>query len=312
MKKIVSLDAMIMLLKTMAETSRLRVLVLLCHENLTISDFTFILGQSQSRVLWHLRLLYEARLIECYQMGDRIYFKLCHDCWGKNIVMAALSALSKHDVKLVHDLARLVEVKKQRRKKGKKYFLKNKAQWDEFRFSHIADHVVESALLEIVGDKPFDTMLGIGIDPDPILKLFSSLYTRAFEVLLDSDVLHLSIRDTTFDLVILHGALHFLENPEMALNEVARVLRPHGRLLIVDFVRYAPESSYSYHADLHLGFSDSQIEQWLKDVGLILEQTVCLAPMQNENNERLMVTLWLARDSRLLVDDIKDKELEFA
>ncbi|EJF94526.1 methyltransferase domain-containing protein [Bartonella taylorii] len=312
MKKIVSLDAMIVLLKTMAETSRLRVLVLLCYEDLTISDFTFILAQSQSRVLWHLRLLYEARLIERYQTGDRIYFKLCRGCWGKDIVMAALSALSKHDVKLVHDLARLVEVKKQHRKKEKKYFLQNKAQWDAFRFSHIADHVVESALLEIVGDKPFDTMLGIGIDPDPILKLFSSLYTRAFEVVLDSDVLHLSIRDTTFDLVILHWALHFLENPEMALNEVARVLRPHGRLLIVDFVRYAAESSYSYHADMHLGFSDSQIEQWLKDAGLILEQTVCLAPMQNENNERLMVTLWLARDSRLLVDDIKDKELEFA
>ncbi|WP_208437379.1 ArsR/SmtB family transcription factor [Bartonella taylorii] len=312
MKKIVSLDAMIVLLKTMAETSRLRVLVLLCHEDLTISDFTFILSQSQSRVLWHLRLLYEAKLIERYQMGDRIYFKLCYGCWGKDIVMAALSVLSKHDVKLVHDLARLMEVKKQRRKKGKKYFLQKKAQWDAFRFSHIADHVVESALLEIVGDKPFDTMLGIGIDPDPILKLFSGLYTRAVEVILDSDVLHLSIQDTIFDLVILHWALHFLEDPEMALNEVARVLRPHGRLLIVDFVRYAADSSYSYHADMHLGFSDSQIEQWLKDAGLILEQTVCLAPMQNENNERLTVTLWLARDSRLLVDDIKDKELEFA
>ncbi len=312
MKKVVSLDAMIVLLKTMAEISRLRVLVLLCHEDLTISDFTFILSQSQSRILWHLRLLYEAKLIECYQMADRIYFKLCHGCWGKDIVMAALSVLSKHDVKMVHDLARLVQVKKQRRKKGKKYFLQKKAQWDAFRFSHIADHVVESALLEIVGDKPFDTMLGIGIDTDPVLKLFSGLYTRAVEVILDSDVLHLSVRDTTFDLVILHWALHFLENPEMALNEVARVLRPHGRLLIVDFVRYAAESSYSYHADMHLGFSDSQIEQWLKDVGLILEQTVCLAPMQNENNERLMVTLWLARDSRLLVDDIKDKELEFA
>ncbi|EJF77215.1 hypothetical protein MCO_01394 [Bartonella sp. DB5-6] len=312
MKKVVSLDAAIMSLKTMAEITRLRVLVLLCHEDLTISDFTFILGQSQSRVLWHLHLLYEAQLIECYQKGNRIYFKLCHGCLGKDIVMTAFSSLPKHDVKLAHDLVRLVDIKKQRRKRGKKYFLQNKAQWDTFRFSHIADYVVESALLEIVGDKQFDTMLGIGVDTAPILKFFSGLYTRAVEVVLDSDVLHLSIRDTTFDLVILYWALHFLENPEVALNEVARVLRPHGRLLIVDFVRYTTEPSYSYHAHMHLGFSDSQIEQWLKDAGLILEQTVCLAPVKNENNERLRVTFWLARDPRLLVDDIKDKKVDFA
>ncbi|WP_455480382.1 ArsR/SmtB family transcription factor [Bartonella sp. B12(2025)] len=312
MKKIASLDAMIILLKTVAEVSRLRVLALLCHEDLTISDFIFILGQSQSRVSRHLRLLYETQLIECYQKGEWTYFKLCHSGLGKDIVMAVISALPKHDVMLAYDLARLLDVKKQHRKMRREYFLRNVAQWDAVRLSYIADHAVESALLEIVGDKLFETMLDIGIDTSSVLKLFSGLYTSAVEVALDSDVLHLSLGDRTFDFIILHWALHFLENPEMALNEVARVLRPNGRLLIVDFVCREIESSHSYHADMHLGFSDSQIKQWIEKAGLILEQTVSLSPMQNENNERLMVTLWLARDPRLLVDDIKDKKVQFA
>ncbi|CDO47174.1 transcriptional regulator, ArsR family [Bartonella henselae] len=51
MKEIINLDEMIMLLKTIAESSRLRLLALLYHEDLTVSDFTLVLGQSQSHVL---------------------------------------------------------------------------------------------------------------------------------------------------------------------------------------------------------------------------------------------------------------------
>ncbi|EJF78661.1 ubiquinone/menaquinone biosynthesis methyltransferase [Candidatus Bartonella washoeensis] len=313
MEKMQSLDAMTVLLKAMAETSRLRMLALLCHEDLTVSDFTFILVQSQPRVSRNLRLLDKAQLIECYQKGERDYFKLCHGCLvQKNIVMAALSALPEHDLILVHDLARLVDVQKQRRKEGKKYFLRNVVQWDALRLSYIANHVVESALRKIVGDKPFETMLDISTGKGFVLKLFAGLYTHAVEVTLDSDILHLSVGNITFDFVVLHWVLRFLDNPQRAFNEVARVLRPNGRLLIVDLVHHKVVSSHSYHAHMPLGFLDSQIEKWLKNAGLVLEQMMCLPPLQNENNEEIIVKLWLARDPRLLVDDIKDKKIEFA
>ncbi|EJF83028.1 ArsR family transcriptional regulator [Bartonella rattimassiliensis] len=312
MKKNESLDAMIMLLKAVAEVSHLRVLTLLHHEDLTIPDFIFILEQSQVCIARYLRLLYEARLIERYQKGDCLYFKLCHDFWGKDIVMGVLSALPKHDMILAHDLERLKDVKKQRQKMEKKHFLQNTSQWDVLRSSYMADHVVENALLEIVGDKPFETILNIGRGGDSVLKLFSDLYTHAVEIVLDSNVLHLSVGNITFDFVILHWVLHFLENPEMFLQEISGVLRPHGRLLIIDFGYHKVESSHSYQASMHFGFSSLQIEQWFKNAGLILERTSCLDLTQNENNEEGMVTLWLARDPRLLVDDIKDKQVEFA
>ncbi|WP_345115279.1 ArsR/SmtB family transcription factor [Bartonella jaculi] len=313
MEKINSLDAMIVLLKTMAEASRLRILALLYHEDLTVSDFTFILGQSQQRVSRNLRLLYEAQLIERYQKGGRVYFKLCRGCLSKkDIVMAALSALPEHDLMLVHDLTCLVDIKKQRLNKRKKDFLQNATQRDVLRLSYVAESAVESALHEIIGDKPFETMLDIGMGTGSVSKLFSGLYTHAVEVTLDSDILHLSVGNITFDLVVLHWVLHCLNGPHIAFKEIARVLRPNGRLLIVDFVHHKVASSHSSHVHMSLEFSDSQIEQWLKNAGLVLEQTVCLAPVQNESHERLMVKLWLARDPRLLVDDIKDKNIEFA
>ncbi|ATP12626.1 ArsR family transcriptional regulator [Bartonella henselae] len=312
MKEIINLDEMIMLLKTIAESSRLRLLALLYHEDLTVSDFTLVLGQSQSHVLQHLHLLYEAQLVERYQKGRSIYFKLYYGRLGKDIVMAVVSALLEHNRVIAHDLARLKDIKKQYRKQEKKYFLQNVVQWDTLRLFSIADLGVENALREIVGDKPFETMLDISRDTGSVLKLFSGLYTYAVEVVLDSDILHLSVENTTFDLVILHWVLYFLESPEVALHEIAGVLRPHGRLLIVDFVRHEVESSHSYLSHMPFGFSDLQIEQWLKNVGLILEKIICFPPLQNENNERLMVKIWLARDPRLLVDDIKDKKVEFA
>ncbi|WP_208440479.1 ArsR/SmtB family transcription factor [Bartonella raoultii] len=312
MKKRVSLDAIIGLLKTMAETNRLRILALLCHEDLIISDLHFILGQSQSHVLRHLHLLCEAGLITCYQKGNESYLKLCHSCWGRDIVMAVIAALPKHEVFLARDLEGLLAIKKQCKKMRREFFLRNTAQWEAFRSSYIADHVVESALLEIIGDKPFETLLSIGTRAGSVLKLLSGLYRQAVEVVLESNVLQLSVGDKTFDLVLLHWALHLLENPERVLHEVARVLRPHGRLLIVDFIAQEVASSHVCHSHMSHGLSNAHIEQWLKNAGLVLEKTLCLAPMQNKNNEGLMPTVWLARDPRLLVDDIKDKKIDFA
>ncbi|MBX4335062.1 ArsR/SmtB family transcription factor [Bartonella raoultii] len=311
MKKKINLDAMVVLLKAMAEINRLRILALLCHEDLMISDLTFILGHSQSYISRHLRFLYEVQLIERYQRGDKIYFKFCYDCLGKDITIAVISALSKHDLMLEHDRACLEDVKKQRQEVEKKDFLKERVQWDALRLSSITDHAVENALLEVIGDKPFETMLDIGIGTGSVLKLFSGLYTHAMEVTLESNVLHLSVGEMTFDLVTFYWSLYFLKSPEKALHEVVRILRPHGRLLIIDFVRREAKSSDSYSTPMQIGFLDLEIERWIKNVGLVLEQTVCLTPMQNKDEEGAMVKLWLARDPRLLIDDIKNKSVEF-
>ncbi|WP_019218900.1 ArsR/SmtB family transcription factor [Bartonella florencae] len=312
MKKVENLDAMVRFLKTMTKTNHLRILALLYHEDLTTSDLSFILGQSQSHVLQYLHLLCEACLITSYQKGAENYFKFCHNCWRKDIMMAVIGALPEHEVILAHDLERLLDVKKQCKRMRREFFLRNAVQWEAFRLSSIADHVVDSALLKIIGDNPFETMLSIGINTASVLELFSGLYRRSIEITLESDVLQLSVGEETFDLILLHWALHFLKNPERVLHEVARVLRPQGRLLIVDFIAHDVDSLHVCYADMQRGFLGLQMELWLKNAGLVLEQKRCFTSMQNENNEGFMVAVWLARDPRVLVDDIKDKKVDFA
>ena len=72
----VTLDTMVDTLKAAAESSRLRILTLLSRGDLTVSDLTEILGQSQPRVSRHLKLLLEAGLIERYQEGSWAFFRL--------------------------------------------------------------------------------------------------------------------------------------------------------------------------------------------------------------------------------------------
>jgi ArsR family transcriptional regulator len=91
--------------------------------------------------------------------------------------------------------------------------------------------------------------------------------------------------------------LHYLENPELAIDEAARMLRPSGRLVIVDFAPHGLDNLRGEHHHARLGFSHAQMEAWLAKAGLDVVETVDLKPQGDQ--EALTVTLWLARDRRL-------------
>src|SRR6185312_6156854 len=103
----------------------------------------------------------------------------------------------------------------------------------------------------------------------------------------------------SFDLVTIHQVLHYLEDPAAAIREAARLLRPGGRLVIVDFAPHSLEFLRDEHAHLRLGFSDRQVGDWLEEAGLDLRDTIDFAP--RGEGSRLTVKLWLAQDRRRLV-----------
>jgi ArsR family transcriptional regulator len=104
----------------------------------------------------------------------------------------------------------------------------------------------------------------------------------------------------SFDLVTIHQVLHYLDDPALAIREAARLLRPSGRLIIVDFAQHALEFLREEHAHLRLGFSDRQIADWLAEAGLTLEDTEEFEP-RGGGEDRLTIKLWLARDRRMLI-----------
>ena len=100
-----------------------------------------------------------------------------------------------------------------------------------------------------------------------------------------------------FDVVTIHQVLHFLDEPEAAIAEAARMLAPGGRLAIIDLAPHALEHLRDEHAHIRLGFSHQTMSEWLERAGLSVEEIVDLKAA-HPDADALTVTIWLARDQR--------------
>jgi ArsR family transcriptional regulator len=116
------------------------------------------------------------------------------------------------------------------------------------------------------------------------------------------DVYNLPLPRDSFNLVTIHQVLHYLDDPERAIAEASRVLRPGGRLLIVDFAPHALEFLREKHAHRRLGFGHEPMRQWIEAPGLALDKAIDLTA-GGKGGEKLTVTLWLAHDRRMLIAD---------
>ncbi|MCY6379881.1 ArsR/SmtB family transcription factor [Hoeflea prorocentri] len=318
-----SLDKTVDVLKAAGEPTRLRVLALLFGGELTVTDLTEILGQSQPRISRHLKLLAEAGLVERFQEGAWAYFRLTGDGLAHALTRNIVDSVSPSDALLARDAERLLAVKRARAERAQAYFSRNAAGWDQLRSLHISDEQVEKALVEMVGEQPFDSMLDLGTGTGRILQLFSALYRRGVGVDASRDMLaiartnideagigHASVRQAdilnlplprgSFDLISIHQVLHFLQHPEEAISEAARMLSPGGRMIIVDFAPHDFEYLRDEHAHMRLGFSADTVSGWLRDAGLTVENVVALTP-QDKAEKGLTVSIWLARDPRLVI-----------
>jgi ArsR family transcriptional regulator len=119
------------------------------------------------------------------------------------------------------------------------------------------------------------------------------------------DIYNLPLPRDAFDVVTIHQVLHYLDDPERALSEAARVLRPGGRMLIVDFAPHDLEFLREEHAHRRLGFAEDQVRQWIEARGLALDRVVDLPGPRN----KLKVTMWLAHDRRILVAGSATREM---
>jgi len=94
--------------------------------------------------------------------------------------------------------------------------------------------------------------------------------------------------DPSFDAVVIHQVLHYADRPAAAIAEAARVLRPNGVLLLVDFAPHELEFLREEHAHRRLGFSDAEVAEWCRAAGL--DPT----PSRHLAGEPLTVVIWAA------------------
>jgi ubiquinone/menaquinone biosynthesis C-methylase UbiE len=308
-------------LKAAGEATRLRILALLAEAELTVSDLTEILRQSQPRLSRHLRLLAEAGLVERFREGSWAFFRLGERGGASDLARQLIGRLNTDDPVVARDRERLVVARPARAAAAQTYFRRHAAQWDRIRRLHVADAAVEDAIRTALADKPIRSLLDLGTGTGRMLELFGPDIERGLGLDLSLDMLalararldraglkHCSVRHGDiydlalprdwFDVVIIHQVLHFLDDSARAIAEAARVLRPGGRLLVVDFAPHDLEFLREEHAHRRLGFAAETVTQWLEAAGLdvLPQQTLPPGPQG-----KIAVSLWLARDPRIVL-----------
>jgi ArsR family transcriptional regulator len=319
-----NLDLTLTILRAAAEETRLRILALLTEGELSVSDLTDILGQSQPRISRHLKLLVEAGLVERHREGAWAFFRLSDRGAASHILRPMLNAVDRSDRQLLDDRTRLAEVRAQRSQAAQVFFSRLAPEWDRVRSLHAPDVVVEAAVLDALGPKPILNLLDLGTGTGRMLQLLAPHAQRV--VGLDASHAMLSVARAnlekarlrglelrqgdiyappfpreSFDLVIVHQVLHYLDDPARAIREAARLVAPGGRMLVVDFAPHTLEFLRADQAHRRLGFAPEQVADWLSEAGLDCPLTKNIAPPPS-GDAQLTVSLWLGQDRRIKTD----------
>jgi ArsR family transcriptional regulator len=301
-------------LRAIGEETRLRIVAVLRHGELTVTDLTEILGQSQPRVSRHLKLLVDAGLVVKHREGTWAFFRLADSAPHRALAAAALDSIDVDDPAVAPDLQRLDAVRSRRAMAASDYFEQIAPIWDEERSLHAAADTVEAAIVAAIGSEPLGRVLDVGTGTGRMLALFAGRAERSVGLdsshsmlavaranlersgatnweLRQGDVHSPPLDHASFDLVVIHQVLHYLDDPSRAIAEAARLVAPGGRLLVVDF---APHRHDFLRAAAHrrLGFTHQQLADWFDQSGFDCPTITDVEPPTGQDG--LTVTIWLA------------------
>ena len=286
-----TLDGLLEGLRAAGEPTRLRLLALLARSELTVTELTQILGQSQPRVSRHLKLMAGAGLIDRFREGTWVFYRLGDSGPGAALARELVRLMPGGDAALARDLDGLAAVARARAEAAAAYFAANAADWDRIRSLHVPEAEVEAALVDLAGEGPIDDLLDVGTGTGRMLNLLGPRARRGLGVDLSHEMLslaraaldaadlrHCQVRhgdmyrlplpDGRIDLAVVHQVLHFAHDPALAIAEIARVLAPGGRALIADFAPHDLEHLREAHAHRRLGFADAEVAGWCRAAGL--------------------------------------------
>ncbi|MDD9909146.1 MAG: metalloregulator ArsR/SmtB family transcription factor [Ahrensia sp.] len=306
-------------MRAAGEPTRIRLLALLEQVDLTVSDIVEITGQSQPRLSRHLKLLVEAGLATRVQEGAWAYFRTVDSGAARALLDTILEPLaSSSDPTLRADREGLQAVLERRDARAAEYFAANASQWGRIRAMHIEEQAVETAMLDLGLSLKPKGVLDLGTGTGRILQLFAPHITRGVGIDISNDMLsvarasmagegyaHIQLRHGnvydlgtggSYDLIVMHQVVHFLEDPATSFQAAAGRLSDQGRLLIVDFLPHSIDELRDQHAHRRLGIDPQQLAKWLDSAGLVLE-TEQLLPAPQDDDMSLTVALWMAHKS---------------
>ncbi len=277
--------------KCLSEGIRLRLIRLLAQEELNGSELRQILDVPQSTLSRHLNVLKDEGFVQSRREGNHSFFHLDHQPrlnGTTDDLLRIIQDLTGDDPELAQDHAGLNQVLAERKRSVLEHFEAAGESWDDFQQQH-ADHLVKQRALSrlIPQDKVIvDVGCGSGyllpelagtqgsviaIDNAPA-QLDRARAKCRREGLDNVEFRHgeleaLPLKDQEADAVFAHLSLHHTPSPELAVQEMSRILKPGATLVITDFLAHEESWLRDEHADLWLGFETQAVVQWLKTAG---------------------------------------------
>ncbi len=296
-------------LSALADTTRSRLLLLLDRHELTVSELCGIMQLPQSTVSRHLKALADSGWISARAEGTSNVYAMTRDLDGS---ARRLWALVREQVgptpAAMNDQRRAQTVLAERRTKSQEFFSSSAGQWDRLRDDLFGERFHLAALPAFadsewtVGDlgcgtgqltaalAPFVRHV-IAVDASAAMLQAAKKRLNGFEnvELRRGDLEALPIDNGRLDAATLGLVLHHLPEPDRALADVARVLKPRGRLLIVDMLPHDRENYRQQMGHVWLGFSDEHVRRILDESGFGDVRIVPLSPDPKSKGPGLFV-----------------------
>ncbi len=278
-------------LRVVTEPVRLRILLLLERDELSVAELQDILAMGQSKISTHLAQLRQAGLVDARRAGKNIFYRSrVQDGEGLNGLADILPALRKSAAAMPEaqrDRAALDLVLRRRQDRVRAYFDELAGRFGREYVPGRSWQGIAEMLLKLLppltvgdlgaGEGTLSLLLAqraervIAVDSSEQMVRYGSEVARSRRVINVEyrlgDLESLPIEDASLDLAIFSQSLHHAQHPARAVAEAYRALKPGGRVAILDLKRHEFEEAHELYADVWLGFTELDLQQHLSGAG---------------------------------------------
>jgi len=272
--------------KALSDPTRLRLLHILNEVELSVNEIVSIVDMIQSGVSRHLKILLESGLLVSRKEGSFMYY--CASRHSETRALITLACSRIQDAPLFQlDLEKARQIITIRKNRTKRFFSTVAPQWEGLKKEVLGNFNLNAVLKqqvlgrrsiadlgcgtgELLGQLVEDTsqkLIGVDASPEMLEQARIKLPDdRSIELRL-GEVEYLPMKDQEVDTVVMSMVLYHIFQPEKAIHEVFRVLRPGGMFLLADFKHHDQEDIKNIIGGTWLGFKKKQVEEWLIQSG---------------------------------------------